>query len=172
MVEVGVWPNGEQNFEKKPVTTFQSSRGLPGGSEVRNPPVDVGTTGTSVWSLGGEDFLEEGIATQSRILAWRIPWTEEPGGLQSTGLPRVRHDWSYLANTQSSRGLCRWLGGEESTCQWRRLRFDIWARKIPWRREWLPTPGFLPGEFHGQRSLEGYSPWGHKESDMTEWLNT
>ena len=38
--------------------------------------------------------------------------------------------------------------------------------KIPWRREWLPTPVFLPGEFHGQRSLVGYSPWGHKETDM------
>ena len=45
-----------------------------------------------------------------------------------------------------------------------------WIRKIPWRREWLPTPVFLPGEFHGQRSLAGYSPWGHKESDMTEQL--
>ena len=40
--------------------------------------------------------------------------------------------------------------------------------KIPWRREWLPTPVFLPGEFHGQRSLVGYSPWGHKETDMIE----
>ena len=38
----------------------------------------------------------------------------------------------------------------------------------PWRREWLPTPVFLPGESHGQRSLAGYSPWSHKESDMTE----
>jgi len=36
--------------------------------------------------------------------------------------------------------------------------------------EWQPTPVFLPGEFHGQRSLEGYSPWGHKKSDTTEWL--
>jgi len=42
--------------------------------------------------------------------------------------------------------------------------------KIPWKREWLPTPVFLPGEFHGQRSLEGYCPWGGKESDMTEQL--
>ena len=41
---------------------------------------------------------------------------------------------------------------------------------MPCRREWLPTPVFLPGEFHGQRSLGGYSPWGHKESDMTERL--
>ena len=48
--------------------------------------------------------------------------------------------------------------------------FDPWVGKIPWRREWQPTPVFLPGEFHGQRSLEGYSPWGLKESDMTEQL--
>ena len=41
-------------------------------------------------------------------------------------------------------------------------------QKIPWRMEWLPTPVFLPKKFHGQRSLEGYSPWGHKELDMTE----
>ena len=42
------------------------------------------------------------------------------------------------------------------------------VRKIPWRRAWQPIPVFLPGEFHGQRSLAGYSPWGHKESDLTE----
>ena len=42
------------------------------------------------------------------------------------------------------------------------------VRKIPWRRVWQPTPVSLPGESHGQRSLAGYSPWGHKESDMTE----
>ena len=45
-----------------------------------------------VRSLGEEDPLEEGMATHSSILAWRIPWTEEPGGLQSIGLQRVRHD--------------------------------------------------------------------------------
>ena len=42
--------------------------------------------------------------------------------------------------------------------------------KTPCRREWLPTPVLLPGEVHGQRSLVGYSPWGHQESDTTEWL--
>ena len=47
---------------------------------------------------------------------------------------------------------------------------DPWVRKIPWRREWQPTPVFLPGESHGQSSLVGYSPWGHKELDMTERL--
>ena len=47
-------------------------------------------------------------------------------------------------------------------------RFDSWFGKISWRREWLPTPVFLPGEFNGQRNLVGYSPWGCKESDITE----
>ena len=45
-----------------------------------------------------------------------------------------------------------------------------WVRKIPWRREWQSNPVFLPGEFHGQRSLLGHYPWNHKELDMTEGL--
>ena len=48
--------------------------------------------------------------------------------------------------------------------------FNLWVGEISWRREWLPTPVFLPGEFHEKRSLTGYSPWGHKQSDMTEQL--
>ena len=54
--------------------------------------------------------------------------------------------------------------------QCRRSRFDPWLEKIPWRRKWQPTPIFLPGEFHGQRSLVGYSLWGRKEADVIEWL--
>ena len=50
------------------------------------------TQGTWVRSLGREDPLKEGMATHSSILAWKIPWTEEPGGLQSVGLQRVGHD--------------------------------------------------------------------------------
>ena len=50
----------------------------------------------------------------------------------------------------------------------KRYGFDPWVRKIPWSRTWQPTLVFLSGEFHGQRSLEGYSPWGCKESDTTE----
>ena len=50
----------------------------------------------------------------------------------------------------------------------KRCRFDSWVGKIPWKRAWQPTPVFLPEESHGQRSLVGYSPRGHKESDMTE----
>ena len=56
--------------------------------------------------------------------------------------------------------------------QCRRCRFDPWVRKIPWRREWQPTPVLLPGESHGQRSLAGYSPQGCKEVDTTERLST
>ena len=48
---------------------------------------------TRVWPLGQEDPLEKGMATHSSILAWRIPWTEEPGGLQSIGSQRIRQDW-------------------------------------------------------------------------------
>ena len=51
-----------------------------------------------------------------------------------------------------------------------RSRFDPWIGKIPWRRVWLPTPVFSPREFHGQRSLEGYTQWDRKESDTTEWV--
>ena len=58
---------------------------------------------TWVQSVGGEDPLEKGTATHSRILAWRIPWTEEPGRQQSTGSQRVRHDWVTFTFTLLSR---------------------------------------------------------------------
>ena len=50
-------------------------------------------------------------------------------------------------------------------------RFNPWVGKIPWRRKWQPTPVLLPGKFHGLRRLVGYSPWGRKEPDTTEWLH-
>ena len=69
--------------------SFYKNRGLLGGSVVKNPPA---TQETQVPSLGWEDPLEEEMATHSRILAWEIPWTEEPGGLQSMGSQRVGHN--------------------------------------------------------------------------------
>ena len=83
------------------------------------------------------------MAPHSSTLASKIPWMEEPGGLQSMGSPRVGHNWATLLSPFTS---------------------------MHWRRKWQPTPAFLPGESHGQRSLVGYSPWGHQESDTTEWL--
>ena len=66
---------------------------------VKNLSVNAGDIETGVQSLGGEDPLEEEMATHSGILSWGIPWTEEPGGLQSIVLYRVRHDRSDLAGT-------------------------------------------------------------------------
>ena len=71
--------------------------------------------------------------------------------------------------------MAQWLKKKKFTCQGRRLRslgFSPWIWKIPWRRKWKPTPVFLPGKFHGQGSLAEYSPWGHKESDMTATEHT
>ena len=68
--------------------------------------------------------------------------------------------------------VCTWLprrlSDKESACQCRRHGFHPWVRKIPWKKEWLPTPVYLPGEFHEQRSLVGYSPRGCKELDTIE----
>ena len=76
-------------------SSILGGRGFPSGLVVKNLPA---IRDTWVLSLGQEDPLEEGLATHSSILAWRIPWTEEPGGLQSMGLQRVAHDWlsAYL----------------------------------------------------------------------------
>ena len=107
------------------------------------------------------------MTTRSSVLAWRILQPEEPGGPQSTGLQRVGHNWSDLAR-KHTHSLVAQMVKSLSSMQ------ETWiipgVRRNPWRREWLPTPIFLPGEFHGQRSLGGFSSWGCKESDMTEWL--
>ena len=68
------------------------TRGFPRSSVVKNPPAMQEPQETQVQSLGQEDPLERGMATRSRILAWKIPWTEESGGLQFIGLQRVGHN--------------------------------------------------------------------------------
>ena len=85
------------------------------------------------------------MAPHSSTLAWKIPWTDEPGRLQSMGLLRVGHD------SVTSISLFTFMH---------------------WRRKWQPTPVLLPGKSHGQMSVVGYSPWGHKESDNDCVTNT
>ena len=90
-------------------------------------------------------FLEKAMAPHSSTLAWRIPWTEEPGGLQSMGSLRVGHDW------ETSLSLFTFMH---------------------WRRKWQPTPVFLPGESQGRWSLMGCPSMGshrvgHDWSDLT-----
>ena len=70
----------------------------------------------------------------------------------------LRYSWASLV---AQLGICLQCG---------KPGFDPWVGKIPWRRVWQLTPLFLPGEFHGQRSPMGYSPWSYKELDMTERL--
>ena len=81
------------------------------------------------------------MAPHSSTLAWKIPWMEKPGRLQSMGSLRVGYDWA------TSLSLFTFMH---------------------WRRKWQPTPVFLPGESQGQRSLVGCCLWGHTESDMTK----
>ena len=109
---------------------------------------------TWVRSLGWEDPLEKGQATHSSILAWRIPWT----------VHGVTKSWTQLSGFHFS--LSGGISSKEPQVT-KRPGFGLWVGKI-WRRAWQPSPVFFPGESHGQRSLVGYSPWGHKESDMTK----
>ena len=85
-------------------------------------------------------FLEKAMAPHSSTLAWKIPWMEEPGRLQSMGSHRVGHDWA------TSLSLFTFMH---------------------WRRKWQPTAVFLPGESQGRGSLVGCRLWGHTESDTT-----
>ena len=97
----------------------------------------------SIWTLESASNAapEKAMAPHSSTLAWKIPWTEEPGKLQSMGSQRVGH------NCVTSLPL-----------------FTV----MLWRRKWQPTPVFLPGESQGPGSLVGCRLWGHTESDTTE----
>ena len=99
---------------------------------------------------------EKAMAPHSRTLAWKIPWTEEPGRLQSMRSLRVGHDCSDLAAAAFLNIFPGGASGKEPTCQCRRPKkfwFDSWVGNIPWKRAQQPTPVFMPGESHGQRSL-------------------
>ena len=153
---------------------------------------------TQVRSLDWEDPLEKGMATHSSILTRRIPWTMNPGSLQSMGSQKAGYGWAIKAFTLflfillSHNSLKRvfLFGRLLSHSPFFRtvclliffvvvfssgillpIGLDPWVGKIPWRRKWHPTPIFLPGESHGQRSLAGHSPCGCKSwtwlSDLT-----
>ena len=81
-------------------------------------------------------------------------------------------DGELIPCKENPLGPPQWLRGKEFTCQCRRHGFYPWVGKMPWKRKWQSTLVFLPGEFHGQRSLLGYSLCGHKESDTTEWAHS
>ena len=95
--------------------------------------------------------------------------------MPSVGSHRVGHDWSDLPAAAAACMHKGFPSGSEvknlpATQDTERYRFDPWVGNIPWRRAWQPTPVFLPGKFHGQRNLMGYSPWHCKEPNTTERL--
>ena len=87
--------------------------------------------------------------------------------LHSHGRHQGWEDWLWQWTCHLA-SLMAWMVNSVIALQETWLWSLVW--KFPWRREWLPTPVFLPGEFHGQRSLASYSPWGFKDLDTTEWL--
>ena len=95
-------------YIKRNVLYFYVCTNFPSGSAVKNLPARQVMQETQVWSLGGEDLLEKGMATHSSVLAWRIPWTEEPGGLQFMGPQRVGHDWAQATTSQHISLSCIW----------------------------------------------------------------
>ena len=102
------------------------------------------------------------------ILALEPSLFKLPGSHRLTQRP---HGEDRLSLKTHGMGFPGDAGGKKPACQCRshrRHRFDPWVWKIPWRRAWKPTPVFWSGESHGQRSLEGYNPWGFKGSDTTE----
>ena len=139
-----------------------------------------GTRKMRVRSLGRENPLEKGMTTHSSILDWKIPWTEEPGRLQSMQLQRVGHDWAHkLACTNKETA----MAPHSSTLAWKIPWTEEpgglqsmgslgvghnWATSLSlftflhWRRKWQPTPVFLPGESQGWGSLVGCHLWGHR----------
>ena len=95
-----------------------SSLGFPGGASGKESTCQGKKhEATRVQSLSREDPLEEEMATHSSILAWRIPWREEPGGLQSMGSQKVRHNWSGLAHMHilPTLGIWAWYWSEQSS---------------------------------------------------------
>ena len=118
------------SFWYKSSPEFQMVKNLPAMQE------------TQVWCLGQEDPLEEGMATHSSILAWRIPWAEEPGGLQSMELQRVGHDW---ATSTLNPFISAWLHAALTNC--------THPRKQPASRQ-----GPSPGPSWSPPSLQGRPP--------------
>ena len=121
-----------------------------------------------------------------RIARFTVHCWDHPGHSGSFPSPLAsNHSTSVTPSCNNQKWLQMWLSvplGTTITSDWEsqtsklpeerlsNLRFCCWGGKIPCRKKWQATPVFLPGKSQGQRSLVGYSSWGHKESDTTEWL--
>ena len=129
---------------------------------------------------------EKAMAPHSSTLAWKIPWMEEPGRLQSMGslesdtteLLHFHFSLSWIGEGNGNPLQCSCLENPRDRGAWwaaihglaksRALLSDFTFTFMHWRRKWQPTPVFLPGESRGQQSLVGCRLWGRTESDRTE----
>ena len=130
------------------------------GTEPRSPTLQADS---SLSEPPGKPFLC--IKTSKNLLQKKVKYQHVKSSILVSTYRK-----SYLGPEQTVL-LPRWHSGKEATYQRRlckRLWFDLWVWKIPWRRKWQPAPVFLPRDLHGQRSLVGYSPRGCKERGMTE----
>ena len=134
------WTSGSESYSIYRVTLLQSlityrawSSHIYTWSSASSPVI--------IFLRGYTLVSEKAMATHSSTLAWKIPWMEETGRLQSIGSQSVGHDWATSLSL-----------------------FTL----LHWRRKWQPTPVFLPGQSQGWWSLVGCRLWGHTESDMTE----
>ena len=127
---------------------------------VKNLPANIGDIGDmgSILGLGRSLGREHGNPLQYSCL-------ENPtdSGPWQAIVHRVAQSWTRMRRLSTQARQCR---------RCKKYGFNPWIRKIPWSREWLPTPVFLPGKFLRQRNLAGYRPWGCKELDTTEQLST
>ena len=151
-----LWYSGPQSFNViiailKPICIWiraslvaQTVKNLPAIQEMQ------------VWPLGWEDPLEKAMEPTPVFLprkphGWRSLVGYSPWSHKKLDVTERLHFYFMVAQTVKN------LPAMQEMQLW------SWVEKIPWRREWLPNPGFLPGGFHGQRSLVGYSPWGSSE---------
>ena len=141
-------------------------------------PMDCSPPGSSVHGILQARILEWIAICFSRGSYWLRDWTQVSciaGKLFTVWATREslrswtgpENSWLYT-NSQIYSTAIDGTSGKDAAYQCWRQGFRPWVGKIPWRRAWQPTPVFLPGESHGQRSLVGYSAQGHKESDTTE----
>ena len=124
--------------------TIFLARGFPGGAVGKESACSVQETQEMwVWSLCQEDPLEKGMAMHSSIIAWRIPWTEETGGLQSMGSQRVGHGW--VTNTSTSQ-VAQLVKNLPAQCRRRkRCGFNPWGCRV--RHEWVCMHAFWPTQY-------------------------
>ena len=97
---------------------------------------------TRVRSLGREDPLEKEMATHSSILAWRIPWREEPGRLQSMGSPRVGHDWATSLTHSSLTSSVKWVCSHDHSIVLEKAMTPH-SGTLAWKIPWMEEPGRL-----------------------------